>query len=130
MSKIVLTIAGSDSAGGAGIQADLKTFALHCLHGASVVACVTAQNTVGVSDVEAISVNSIAAQIDSVASDLAVDAVKTGMLLNRGIIEVVAQRLDKWQLPRLVVDPVMVSRSGVQLIDDRAISSLKELLFM
>ena len=123
--KIALTIAGSDSAGGAGIQADLRTFAFHRVPGASVITCVSAQNTVGVKKVEAISLATIAQQIEAVTEDLQVDAVKTGMLLDRAIIEVVSS----YNFKNLVLDPVMVSRSGAQLIDDSAIASLQQLLF-
>jgi hydroxymethylpyrimidine/phosphomethylpyrimidine kinase len=129
MTKIALTIAGSDSGGGAGIQADLRTFAFHCVHGTCAVTCVTAQNTVGVTRVEAMSPDVVTAQIDALGNDLKIDSVKTGMLLDRGIIEAVAQQVEKWELKQLVVDPVMVSRTGAQLIDDRAITSLREVLF-
>jgi hydroxymethylpyrimidine/phosphomethylpyrimidine kinase len=128
MTNIALTIAGSDSGGGAGIQADLRTFAFHCVHGASVLTCVTAQNTVGVMQVEAISVPVVVAQIEVVASDLKARAIKTGMLLNREIIIAVAEQIDKWNLTPLIVDPVMVSRTGAQLIDDRAVASLANIL--
>lgn len=128
MTKIALTIAGSDSSGGAGIQADLKTFAMHCVYGASVVTCVTAQNTVGVTQVAQMSESLITAQIEAVGSDLAVNAVKTGMLLNSAIIRTIAQQLKQRNWQQLVVDPVMVSRTGVKLIDDLAIASLQELL--
>ncbi|MEL6788429.1 MAG: bifunctional hydroxymethylpyrimidine kinase/phosphomethylpyrimidine kinase [Cyanobacteria bacterium J06607_15] len=128
MTKIALTVAGSDSGGGAGIQADLKTFAMHCVHGTSAIACVTAQNTVGVSQVAGMDPALVQAQIAAVADDLPVDAVKTGMLLNSEIIAAVAQQIAKYGWQQLVVDPVMVSRAGVQLIDDQAIASLKELL--
>ena len=128
MTKIALTIAGSDSGGGAGIQADLKTFAMHCIHGASVVSCVTAQNTVGVTQVAGMSLPLITAQIEAVAADLAVDAVKTGMLLNSSIITTIAEQIKQQNWRRLVVDPVMVSRTGVQLIDNQAIASLQQLL--
>lgn len=128
MTKIALTIAGSDSSGGAGIQADLKTFALHCVHGASVITCITAQNTLNVDRVEAVSLPLVIAQIDSVARDLQVDAVKTGMLFNCEIIEAIAEQIAKHNFRSLVVDPVMVSRSGVQLIDDSAIIKLQQLL--
>lgn len=124
MTEVALTVAGSDSGGGAGIQADLRTFAFHCVHGASVLTCVTAQNTVGVMGVEAMSVPIVVAQIEAVASDLKVRAIKTGMLLNREIIIAVAEQIEKWSLQPLVVDPVMVSRTGAQLIDDRAVASL------
>ena len=128
MLPTALTIAGSDSSGGAGVQADLRTFAFHCVHGASVLTCVTAQNTLGVTKVEPISLATIVAQIEAVMGDLAVKAVKTGMLLNSEIIETVAEQLAKRNVEQLVVDPVMVSRAGAQLIDDRAISSLQALL--
>ena len=128
MTKIALTIAGSDSGGGAGIQADLKTFAMHCVHGASAVTCVTAQNTVGVSEVKAMEVSLVVAQIEAVANDLGIDSVKTAMLLNRDIITAVARQIEKLNFEQLVVDPVMVSRTGVKLIDDEAIAALQELL--
>ncbi len=128
MIQVALTIAGSDSGGGAGIQADLKTFAMHCVHGASAITCVTAQNTLGVNRVEAMSVATVAAQVEAVTADLTVQAIKTGMLLNREIIVAVAQLVDKYSFKRLVVDPVMVSRTGVQLIDDEAIASLQNQL--
>ena len=128
MTKIALTIAGSDSGGGAGIQADLRTFAFHRVHGASAITCVTAQNTVGVTDVVAISPEMVRAQLAAIFDDLSPNAIKTGMLLNREIIEAVANFLTERSIPQLVVDPVMVSRAGVQLIDDSAVASLKELL--
>ena len=128
MTQIALTIAGSDSGGGAGIQADLKTFAFHCVHGASAVTCITAQNTVGVTQVTAMTTSMVEAQIEAITTDFLVDAIKTGMLLNSWIIEVVAEVVKKNSLQPLVVDPVMVSRTGVQLIDDDAIATLKKLL--
>ena len=128
MTKIALTIAGSDSGGGAGIQADLKTFAMHCVHGASVVCCVTAQNTVGVTQVGEIDLSLVSAQLEAIADDLNVKAIKTGMLLNSAIIQTVAQKIEQQNWQQLVVDPVMVSRTGAQLIDDKAIASLRKLL--
>lgn len=128
MTPIALTIAGSDSGGGAGIQADLRTFAFHCVHGASAITCITAQNTVGVTQVVALEPAMVVAQIEAVMSDLAVQAVKTGMLLNQRIIETVAAQIEKWSITQLVVDPVMVSRTGVQLIDDLAIAYLQDYL--
>ena len=125
MFPTALTIAGSDSSGGAGVQADLRTFAFHCVHGASVLTCVTAQNTLRVTKVEPISVAMIIGQIEAVMGDLTVKAVKTGMLLNSEIIEAVAEQLAKRNVRQLVVDPVMVSRTGAQLIDDRAIANLQ-----
>ena len=106
-----LTIAGSDSGGGAGLQADLRTFAMHRVHGMSAVTCITAQHTLGVNRVDALSPESVAAQIDAVVDDIGVDGAKTGMLLNAAIIETVADRLQHWQIKQLVVDPVMVSRT-------------------
>jgi len=128
LTKIALTIAGSDSGGGAGIQADLKTFAMHRVHGASVVCCVTAQNTLGVTQVGEIDLSLISAQIKAISDDLSVNAIKTGMLLNSAIIQTVAQQIELQGWQQLVIDPVMVSRTGAQLIDDRAISDLRELL--
>ena len=128
MTKIALTIAGSDSGGGAGIQADLRTFSFHCVHGASALTCVTAQNTVGVERVDPLSATAVVAQIEAVMSDLDVQAVKTGMLLNAEIIEVVAQQVNRWGIDRLVVDPVMVSRTGATLIDESAIARLRDVL--
>lgn len=122
---IALTIAGSDSGGGAGIQADLRTFAFHCVHGMSAVTCVTAQNTLGVNRVDAIAPEGVAAQIQAVFSDIGVDAAKTGMLLNEAIINTVAEQVETLGIHNLVVDPVMVSRAGAQLIDDTAVESLR-----
>jgi hydroxymethylpyrimidine/phosphomethylpyrimidine kinase len=124
MTAIALTIAGSDSGGGAGIQADLKTFAFHRVHGTSALTCITAQNTLGVDRIESLSPEMVTAQIDAVVSDLGVQAVKTGMLFNSEIIETVAEAIERWRLTSLVVDPVMVSRVGAKLIDDRAIDSM------
>lgn len=123
---VALTIAGSDSGGGAGIQADLRTFAFHKVHGTSAITCITAQNTQGVNRVDALSPTAVLAQINAVVEDIGVQAVKTGMLLNQDIIAAVAERAR--ELPNLVIDPVMVSRIGAQLIDDAAIATLKEVL--
>ncbi|MGK7940855.1 MAG: bifunctional hydroxymethylpyrimidine kinase/phosphomethylpyrimidine kinase [Crocosphaera sp.] len=127
-SHTALTIAGSDSGGGAGVQADLKTFAFHRVHGTSAITCITAQNTVGVNQVQAISSDLVKAQIEAVVTDIKVEAVKTGMLFNQEIILTVSQQIKQWKLNQLVVDPVMVSHSGVKLIDDQAIASLKDVL--
>lgn len=125
---VALTIAGSDSGGGAGIQADLRTFAFHCVHGTSALTCVTAQNTLGVSRVDALPPEAVTAQIAAVVEDIGVQAVKTGMLLNQAIIAAVAQSAQALALPQLVVDPVMVSRTGAQLMSDDAIATLREQL--
>lgn len=119
-----LTIAGSDSGGGAGIQADLRTFAFHKVHGTSALTCITAQNTQGVTRVDALPPEAVVAQIAAVVGDIGVQSVKTGMLLNREIIAAVAQQAEELPLPNLVVDPVMVSRTGAQLIADEAIALL------
>ncbi|NJO19902.1 MAG: bifunctional hydroxymethylpyrimidine kinase/phosphomethylpyrimidine kinase, partial [Spirulinaceae cyanobacterium RM2_2_10] len=123
---VALTIAGSDSGGGAGIQADLRTFAFHRVHGTSALTCVTAQNTLGVSQVVALSPEMVSAQLEAIASDIGVQAVKTGMLLNREITQMVATQVKKLRLQPLVVDPVMVSRTGAQLLDDTAIAALRD----
>jgi hydroxymethylpyrimidine/phosphomethylpyrimidine kinase len=127
--KVALTIAGSDSGGGAGIQADLRTFAAHGLHGASAITAVTAQNTVAVVDYVALEPRMVVAQIDAVASDIPVAAVKTGMLANRAIVEAVADAVARLRLPHLVVDPVMVAKSGDRLLDSAAEAAYRERLF-
>ena len=122
---VALTIAGSDSGGGAGIQADLRTFAFHQVHGTSALTCITAQNTVGVNRVDALSPEAVVAQMATVGSDIGVQAAKTGMLLNAEIMEAVAAELQCQDIRKLVVDPVMVSRTGVVLISEAAIATLK-----
>lgn len=121
-----MTIAGSDSGGGAGIQADLKTFFALGAYGTSVLTAVTAQNTVEVAAIAEVPDEVVIAQIDTVAEDIGADAVKTGMLSNRSIIENVADRLEAWGIPWLVVDPVMVSKSGASLLNPNAVSALKK----
>jgi hydroxymethylpyrimidine/phosphomethylpyrimidine kinase len=123
-----LTIAGSDSGGGAGIQADLKTFAAHGVYGTSVLTAVTAQNTLRVTAVHVLPPEIVAAQIDAVASDIRVDAVKTGMLANARIIAAVAAQLAHWRLPQLVVDPVMVAKSGDRLLEPDAVEAIRAAL--
>ena len=120
-----LTIAGSDSGGGAGIQADLKTFAAYGVYGTSALAALTAQNTIGVSAVHVVSDDFVTAQIEAVVSDLGCDAVKTGMLANSTIVEAVAAAVESLELPNLVVDPVMVAKSGDRLLDDEAVHALR-----
>ncbi len=119
-----MTIAGSDSGGGAGIQADLKTFTAFGVYGSSVVTAVTAQNTVEVAAIAEVPDEVVIAQIDTVIEDIGADAVKTGMLGNRSIIQNVADRLEAWGVPWLVVDPVMVSKSGVRLLQAVAVDAL------
>ncbi|WP_457578355.1 bifunctional hydroxymethylpyrimidine kinase/phosphomethylpyrimidine kinase [Ensifer adhaerens] len=125
MTAIAVTIAGSDSGGGAGIQADLKTFSALGVYGASVITAVTAQNTCGVSAVEDISPTVVAAQIDAVFSDLAVSAVKIGMVSRRETIGVIAAGLKRYDR-QAVIDPVMVATSGDHLMQPDAIATLKE----
>ena len=122
--KTALTIAGSDSGGGAGIQADLKTFAAHGVFGTSALTALTAQNTVGVEGVYAIPPEFVALQIEAVVKDIGVDAVKTGMLSNRQIIHTVARVIKEKGLRPLVVDPVMVAKSGDALLEPEARDAL------
>ena len=126
--KVALTIAGSDSGGGAGIQADLKTFAAHDMHGASAITAVTAQNTVTVTDYVALEPRMVTAQIDAVSEDMNVVAWKTGMLANAAIVAAVAAAYDRFRPPFLVVDPVMVAKGGARLLDATAERSYIEAL--
>jgi hydroxymethylpyrimidine/phosphomethylpyrimidine kinase len=123
--RVALTIAGSDSGGGAGIQADLKTFAAFGVYGTSAITAVTAQNTVAVTAIQDVTPAVVAAQIDAVASDFTLAAAKTGMLVNKAIIQAVASALERHALPHVVVDPVMVSKSGAALLRDDAIEALR-----
>ena len=122
---VALTIAGSDSGGGAGIQADLKTFAVLGVHGTSAITAVTAQNTVDVIEIVEMSAQSVRAQIDAVVSDLGVDAAKTGMLASAEIIRTVAQAVREHGIAKLVVDPVMVAKGGAKLLRDDAVDALR-----
>ena len=122
--KTALTIAGSDSSGGAGIQADLKTFSRLQVYGASVITALTAQNTAGVAGVMGIPPEFVARQLDAVLTDIAIDAAKTGMLWSSGVVETVAQKLNEHRIRNLVVDPVMASTSGVPLLDSEAVTAL------
>lgn len=126
--KVVLTIAGSDSGAGAGIQADLKTFAALGVYGTSAITALTAQNTQGVVAWEAVGADLVTAQIEAVASDLGCHAVKTGMLANAAIVEAVAATVTALDLPNVVVDPVMVAKSGDLLLEDEAVTALEGLL--
>ncbi|PKB80900.1 MAG: bifunctional hydroxymethylpyrimidine kinase/phosphomethylpyrimidine kinase [SAR202 cluster bacterium Io17-Chloro-G9] len=120
-----LTIAGSDSGGGAGIQADLKTFSALGVFGTSALTAITAQNTVGVTAVHEVPTEVISAQIDAVLEDIGADAVKTGMLSSSPIIECVCQAIERHQVQRLVVDPVMIAKSGDSLLREDAVSTLR-----
>ena len=126
--RTALTIAGSDSSGGAGVQADLKTFAAHGVYGLSAITAVTAQNTLGIRAWDAVSAGLVTAQIQSVVSDFGVHAAKTGMLANAAIVEAVVTSVDQLSIPLLVVDPVMVATSGELLADDGAIDAMRSQL--
>lgn len=127
--KKILTIAGSDCSGGAGIQADLKTFSSHNLYGMSVITALTAQNTTGVQGVLDISPEFVANQLDSVFTDIVPDAVKIGMVSRIEIVDVIAEKLQQYSAKNIVVDPVMVATSGAKLMGDDVILTLIEKLF-
>lgn len=123
-----LTIAGSDSGGGAGIQADLKTFAALGVYGTSVITAITAQNTVGVQAALMLPADLVTAQIEAVASDITLHATKTGMLGNPAIVEAVVAAIEEMDLPLVVVDPVMVAKSGDRLVDEDGVRAIREQL--
>lgn len=125
---VALTIAGSDSGGGAGIQADLKTFSALGAYGCSVVAALTAQNTQGVQDIHAVPPAFVRRQLDSVLEDIRVDAVKIGMLGTAEVIHAVADGLEHWKVRNVVLDPVMVAKSGHKLLADEAVEALRRRL--
>jgi hydroxymethylpyrimidine/phosphomethylpyrimidine kinase len=120
-----LTIAGSDSGAGAGIQADLKTFAAHGVYGTCAITAVTAQNTLGVACWQALEADLVTAQIEAVVSDIGADAVKIGMLANAAIAEAVAASIRALDLPQVVVDPVMVAKGGDRLFSDEAVATIR-----
>jgi hydroxymethylpyrimidine/phosphomethylpyrimidine kinase len=122
--RTALTIAGSDSSGGAGIQGDLKTFAALGVYGTCAVTAITAQNTTGVIDLAAVSADLVTAQIEAIAGDIAIAAVKTGMLANAAVVEAVAAAIAELELPNAVVDPVLVSTSGTRLLDADGVQML------
>jgi hydroxymethylpyrimidine/phosphomethylpyrimidine kinase len=122
--RSVLTIAGSDSGGGAGIQADLKTFAALGIYGTSAITAVTAQNTVGVLAVQTLEADFVTAQIEAVAGDIELHATKTGMLATAAIVEAVAAAIQELELPLVVVDPVMLAKSGDSLLDGEAVEAM------
>jgi hydroxymethylpyrimidine/phosphomethylpyrimidine kinase len=123
--RTALTIAGSDSGGGAGIQADLKTFAAHDVYGTSAITAITAQNTVTVSEVLPLPPAMVVAQIDAVMSDFTVHAVKIGMLATAAIARAVAEATERHRLPHLVLDTVMIAKGGARLVDDDAVAVLR-----
>ena len=124
-----LTIAGSDSSGGAGIQADLKTFTVFRVYGSSAITALTAQNTRGVSAIHAVPAAFLRAQIDAVLGDIGTDAVKTGMLATASAVEAAARALRDYRIEKLVVDPVMVAQTGAALLEPDAIEALRRELF-
>jgi hydroxymethylpyrimidine/phosphomethylpyrimidine kinase len=126
--KRALTIAGSDSGGGAGIQADLKTFAALGVYGTSAITALTAQNTVGVSGVHAVPAEFVTQQIEAVAADIGCDAVKTGMLASSAIVEAVAAAIAALDLPNVVVDPVMIAKGGDRLLHEDAVHAMRTTL--
>ncbi len=126
--KTALTIAGSDSCGGAGIQADIKTMTMNGVYAMSAITALTAQNTVGVTGISEVSPDFLMKQLDAVFSDIFPDAVKTGMLSGEGLIGVIAERLSFYKAKNIVVDPVMIATSGARLISENAVKTLKERL--
>lgn len=122
--RVALTIAGSDSGAGAGIQADLKTFAAHGVYGTCAITAVTAQNTKGVVSVDALAADLVIAQIEAVVSDIGVNAAKTGMLATAATVEAVAATVQEMEIPLLVVDPVMIATAGRRLLDEDAVGAL------
>ncbi len=124
----VLSIAGSDSGGGAGIQADLKTFSALGCYGMTVITALTAQNTKGVTAIHAVPVDFVRAQMDAVLSDIGVDAVKIGMLFSPELIESVASKLKEYKIETIVLDPVMAAQSGDRLVQDDAIDAIRNIL--
>ena len=126
--KTALTIAGSDSSGGAGIQADIKTMISNGVYAMSAITALTAQNTVGVTDIMEVTPEFLGAQLDAIFTDIYPDAVKIGMVSSGGLIEKIAEKLKEYDAKNIVVDPVMVATSGSKLISDEAIAALKEKL--
>ncbi|MCR5692008.1 MAG: bifunctional hydroxymethylpyrimidine kinase/phosphomethylpyrimidine kinase [Eubacterium sp.] len=124
--KTALTIAGSDSSGGAGIQADLKTMTMHGVYAMSAITALTAQNTTGVTDIMEVTPEFLTAQLEAIFTDIYPDAIKTGMVASCQLIETIADNLKKYQAKNIVVDPVMVATSGARLISEDAIETLKK----
>ena len=124
--RTALTIAGSDSGGGAGIQADLKTFAAHGVYGTSAITAITAQNTLGVTGWVALEADMVIAQIEAIAGDIGADAVKIGMLANAAIVEAVAATIASLDLPQVVLDPVMIAKGGDRLLEEAAVHAMRQ----
>ncbi|MBI5409402.1 MAG: bifunctional hydroxymethylpyrimidine kinase/phosphomethylpyrimidine kinase [Nitrospirae bacterium] len=127
--KVALTIAGSDPTGGAGFQADLRTFRALGVYGLSIPSVLTAQNTVGVSAIQEIPYDFFTAQIDTLLKDITPEALKTGMLYSSGIVKVIAEKIREYSLRNLVIDPVTVSSTGVLLVQEGALDAIKNILF-
>ena len=127
--KTALTIAGSDSSGGAGIQADIKTMTMNGVFAMSAITALTAQNTTGVTGISEVTPEFLAQQLDAVFTDIRPDAVKIGMVSSAGLIRTIAEKLTEYRAENIVVDPVMVATSGARLISEDAIDTLKETLF-
>lgn len=127
--KVALTIAGSDSSGGAGIQADIKTMIANGVYAMSAITALTAQNTTGVFAIQEVETNFMKQQLDAVLTDIVPDAVKIGMVASKELISTIAERLEYYKVKNIVVDPVMVATSGAKLINEEAIEALKEYLF-
>ena len=123
--RYALTIAGSDSSGGAGIQADLKTFAAFGVYGTSAITAITAQNTQGVTTASALSADLVTAQIEAIAGDIRVDATKIGMLATAAIVEAVVSAIEELELPLVVLDPVLASSGGERLLDEDGVQALR-----
>ena len=126
--KKILTIAGSDSSGGAGIQADLKTIAAHKMYGMSAITSLTAQNTMGVYDILDVSKTFLENELDAIFTDIYPDAIKTGMVSDKRLIEVIAKKLTEYKARNIVIDPVMVATSGARLLKEDAIETLRQRL--
>src|SRR5699024_2896973 len=124
--QTTLTIAGSDASGGAGIQADLKTMMANGVYGMSAITALTAQNTLGVTDIMEASPEFLGEQLEAVFTDIYPDAVKIGMVSSLPLIEMTAQKLTKYEAQNVVIDPVMIATSGSKLLDDEAVKGLKE----
>ena len=127
--RTALTIAGSDTCGGAGIQADIKTMSAHGIFAMSVITALTAQNTLGVLDISEVTPKFLAVQLDAVFTDIFPDAVKIGMVSSVELVEVIVEKLKDYEAKNIVVDPVMVSTSGSKLLKDHSVNMLKEKLF-
>ena len=127
--KTALTIAGSDSSGGAGIQADLKTMTALGVYGMSAITALTAQNTIGVAGIQEITPEFLGLQLDCIFTDIFPDAVKIGMVSSSGLIQVIGEKLREYKAENIVVDPVMVATSGARLMEDSAVQVMKETLF-